>query len=134
MLSPFRKVPQSLFSLKFISPLKRWNFENRTKSAESGASEIDGPFGEYWERPPKKEARGEIAAAIGPNCPQLGEYAALVKVAARGRFELAIRICFRMRRTARKSGGPASEGLPRTDKLLLESLSVKFSAIAEEPA
>jgi hypothetical protein len=41
-----REEPQNLFSLKFIGPSKRWNFENRTESAESRASEINGPFGE----------------------------------------------------------------------------------------
>jgi hypothetical protein len=46
MLSAVREEPQNLFSLKFIGPSKRWNFENRTKSAESRASEINGPFGE----------------------------------------------------------------------------------------
>jgi hypothetical protein len=46
MLSPVREAPQHLFSLKFIGPSKRWNFENRTESAESRASEINGPFGE----------------------------------------------------------------------------------------
>jgi hypothetical protein len=40
MLSPVREEPQNLFSLKFIGPSKRWNFENRTESAESRASEI----------------------------------------------------------------------------------------------
>ncbi len=45
-LSAFGEEPQNLFPLKFISPSKRWNFENRTKSAESRASEIIGPFGE----------------------------------------------------------------------------------------
>jgi hypothetical protein len=46
MLSPVREEPQNLFSLKFIGPSKRWNFENRTESAESRASEINGSFGE----------------------------------------------------------------------------------------
>ena len=46
MLSPVREEPQNLFSWKFIGPSKRWNFENRTESAESRASEINGPFGE----------------------------------------------------------------------------------------
>jgi hypothetical protein len=46
MLSPVREEPQNLFSLKLIGPSKRWNFENRTESAESRASEINGPFGE----------------------------------------------------------------------------------------
>jgi hypothetical protein len=45
-LSAVREEPQNLFSLKFIGPSKRWNFENRTESAESRASEINGPFGE----------------------------------------------------------------------------------------
>ncbi len=38
--------PQNLFPLKFISNLKRSNFENRTESVESRASERNGPFGE----------------------------------------------------------------------------------------
>jgi hypothetical protein len=42
MRSPVREEPQNLFSLKFISPSKRWNFENRTESAESRASERNG--------------------------------------------------------------------------------------------
>jgi len=46
MLSPVREDKQDLFSLKFIGPSKRWNFENRIESPESRASEINGPFGE----------------------------------------------------------------------------------------
>jgi hypothetical protein len=46
MLSPVQEEPQNLFSWEFISPSKRWNFENRTESAESRALEINGPFGE----------------------------------------------------------------------------------------
>jgi hypothetical protein len=46
MLSPVREEPQNLFSSKLISHSKRWNFENRTESAESRASERNGPFGE----------------------------------------------------------------------------------------
>jgi hypothetical protein len=38
--------PQNLFSFEFINPSKRSNFENRIKSAQSRASEINGPFGE----------------------------------------------------------------------------------------
>ncbi len=45
-LSPVREEPQNLISLKSIGPSKRWIFENRTESAESRASEINGPFGE----------------------------------------------------------------------------------------
>jgi hypothetical protein len=41
-LSPVREELQNLSSLKFLGPSKRWNFENRTKSAESRASEING--------------------------------------------------------------------------------------------
>jgi hypothetical protein len=44
MLSPVREEPQNLFSLKFMNPSKRWNFENRTESAESRASERNGPY------------------------------------------------------------------------------------------
>ena len=46
MLSAVREEPQNLFSLKFRSPSKRWNFENRTESAESRASERNGPLKE----------------------------------------------------------------------------------------
>jgi hypothetical protein len=46
MLSPVREEPQNLFLLKFISSSKRSNFENRTKSTGSRASERNGPFGE----------------------------------------------------------------------------------------
>jgi hypothetical protein len=45
-LSPVREKPQSLFSLKLISNSKRLNFENRTGSVESRASERNGSFGE----------------------------------------------------------------------------------------
>jgi hypothetical protein len=45
-LSPVREKPQNLFPLKFISDSKRSNFENRTESEESRASEKNGPFGE----------------------------------------------------------------------------------------
>jgi hypothetical protein len=45
-LSPVRAKPQNLFSLKLISNSKRSNFENRTGSVESRASERNGPFGE----------------------------------------------------------------------------------------
>ena len=41
-----REELQNLFLLKFIGPSKRWNFAHRTESAESRASEINGPFGE----------------------------------------------------------------------------------------
>src|SRR6202521_6079755 len=44
MLSRVREEPQILFSLKFIGPSKRRNFENRTESAESRASEIKWAF------------------------------------------------------------------------------------------
>jgi hypothetical protein len=44
MLSPVREEQQNLFSLKFIGPSKRWNFKNRTESAESRASEIKWAF------------------------------------------------------------------------------------------
>ena len=46
VLSPVREEPQNLLPLKLIGNSKRWNFENRTESAESGALEINGPFGE----------------------------------------------------------------------------------------
>jgi hypothetical protein len=46
MLSPVREEPQNLFSLKSIGPSNRWNFENRTESAESRATEMNRPFGE----------------------------------------------------------------------------------------
>jgi hypothetical protein len=40
MFSPVREEPQHLFSLKFRSPSKHWDFGNRIESAESRASEI----------------------------------------------------------------------------------------------
>jgi hypothetical protein len=46
MLSPVREKPQNLFPSRFISPSERWNFENRTESAESRAPERNGVFGE----------------------------------------------------------------------------------------
>jgi hypothetical protein len=46
MLLPLRKEPQNPVSLKFMSLSKHLNFENRTESAESRASERNGPFGE----------------------------------------------------------------------------------------
>ncbi len=46
MLSPVREGSQNLFLLKFIGPSKRWNFANRTESAQSRAPEINGTFGE----------------------------------------------------------------------------------------
>lgn len=56
MLSPVREEPQNRFSVKFVGPSKRWNFENRTESTESRALERNGPFGEYWARPAEKES------------------------------------------------------------------------------
>jgi hypothetical protein len=41
-----RRGAADMFSLSFISRSKRWNFENRTESTESRASERNGPFGE----------------------------------------------------------------------------------------
>jgi hypothetical protein len=45
-LSPVREKPPNLFPLKFISNSKCWNFENRTESVKSKASEKNGPIGE----------------------------------------------------------------------------------------
>ena len=45
-LSPVQEKPQNFFPSKLISNLKRLNFENRTGSEESRASERNGPFGE----------------------------------------------------------------------------------------
>jgi hypothetical protein len=41
-----REKPQNLFPMKLICNLKRSNFENRTESVESRASERNWPFGE----------------------------------------------------------------------------------------
>jgi hypothetical protein len=41
-----REEPQNLFLLKFVSNSKRSNFEDRTESVRSRASERNGPFGE----------------------------------------------------------------------------------------
>jgi hypothetical protein len=45
-LSLVRQKLQNLFPSKLISNSKRSNFENRTGSVESRASERNGPFGE----------------------------------------------------------------------------------------
>jgi hypothetical protein len=42
--SPDREEPQNLFPLRLLNASKRWNFKNRTKSAESRASERNGPL------------------------------------------------------------------------------------------
>jgi hypothetical protein len=46
MLLPVQKELQNPVSLRFVSLSKHSNFENRTESAESRASERNGPFGE----------------------------------------------------------------------------------------
>jgi hypothetical protein len=47
MLSPDQGESQDRLRLRFLTASKYWNFEKRTKSAESRASEINGHFGEY---------------------------------------------------------------------------------------
>jgi hypothetical protein len=49
-LSPVRAESQNHSLLNFISSSKRLNFENRTESSESRASERNGPFGEIMSR------------------------------------------------------------------------------------
>jgi hypothetical protein len=46
VLLPVRRNYKTRISLEFISISKHSNFENRTESAESRASEKNGPFGE----------------------------------------------------------------------------------------
>jgi hypothetical protein len=71
--SPVREKPQNLFPLSLVSNSKRLNFENRTESVESRASERNGPFGENKPALPIRgpEPRLEIAAATGLNCQQI---------------------------------------------------------------
>jgi hypothetical protein len=61
---------RTLFSLKFIGPSKRWNFENRTESAESRASEIIGLSEKNQPTFPTRtpELKSKIAANTGLNC------------------------------------------------------------------
>jgi hypothetical protein len=49
-LSPSERTPGDSLSVELASNSKRLNFQNRTESAESKASERNGPFGEKQAR------------------------------------------------------------------------------------
>jgi hypothetical protein len=84
-------------SQPFISLSKHTNFENRTKSAESRAPEINGPIGE--ERAGFADLKSGVQmknpAATGLNCQQVRAEIAgpSAKLAERDRFERAVRFC-----------------------------------------
>jgi hypothetical protein len=103
--SLIREKRPKRFPSTLINCSKRANFENRTESVESRASERNGPFGEQKAGTAERQSRAQIANGYGYEA-QLptsspGEHTALGKLAERVGFELVLR---RSRRLLSRNG------------------------------